>query len=187
MKKFVSLILVVIFLVAFSVPAIATTPAQRVIAALDAVQAQFSNDARVVRGVSQIRTWLANEANAATITDDIADTIVSQITAALNTAGDATSLSALNRDQLLAIQSNIERAAAAASLTPDVTVSGDIWTINVTDQAGTTVFNTTNRPIIQQTGIDASVLIAIIIGITLIFGAAIVVAVYTKKRQHAAV
>jgi len=180
----ISFMLVIIMLALFSLPA-AASETDDVRAALAKIQAQFPGVEQVAKLVSDANTWLvANGDNLPTGSGAIVE---AQVNAAIATAGGASSLSALSEAQRNSILGNIAAAADAVNLAFSVSISGGVYTFTLRNADGTVISTAANNPI-KQTGQDTITIVIITIGITILFGIAITVALITgKKRQPNAV
>ena len=185
MKKIlISLTLVVIILTMFTVPVIASE-ADDIKAALAKIQAQFAGNEQIAKLVSDANTWLASPET--TLPAGSSAVVTEQINAAIATAGGATTIGALSDTQRNSILGNISAAANATELTFVYSIAGSVYTFTLLDANGKVISTVSNNPI-KQTGLDSITIIIIAIGVTVLFGAAIIIAILTgKKRQPSAV
>jgi hypothetical protein len=178
-KKLISLVLVAIMLVAFTVPAMASG-ADVLDAKMRELAARYSDNAAAQSAISEARSWLAVPANAATISAADATAIAGNIDAAVAAAGTGTHLSDMTQAQQNQIMASINAAAGVLDWTVSVGTTG---IIRILDANGELISAIAVGDAIKQTGIDSGLLIVIIAGITLLFGAATVVAVISRKKK----
>ena len=179
MKKLIPLILIFVLAVSFSIPALASEDGNAIIRArLAALKASaLSSNQAAMSAISDIEGWLAGN----TIDVATANTIVSNINTAVETASGATSLEELSQSQVTSILNSVTAAASAADLTFSYNLSNGSFSLAAPD--GTPISSgRVGGGTVQQTGIDTSQLTIIIISITLLFGAATVVAIATRKK-----
>jgi len=177
-KRLIALTLILILAVTFSVPALASDGNDIIRARLAALKASaLSSNQAAMSAISDIEGWLAGN----TIDVATANTIVSNINTAVETASGATSLEELSQSQVTSILNSVTAAASAADLTFSYNLSNGSFSLAAPD--GTPISSgRVGGGTVQQTGIDTSQLTIIIISITLLFGAATVVAIATRKK-----
>jgi len=179
-KTLIALSLIVIMLVAFAGTAMANAEADKIEAALEKVLAQFPQSAKQV---SDAKTWLAK--NGDDLKAGVGDAVVKEINAAISTAGTAKTLKDMSADQQKKILDNIDAAAKAAGLSASVSADGK--TITIKDSTGAVISTGVAGNPVQQTGLDTTTIIIVAIGITVLFGAAMVTAVVTRKKGQPSV
>jgi len=179
-KKLIALTLILVLAFSFTIPALAASGGDSVRAKVQSLQGKFTS-AEAQKAISDALSWLAKDENRNSITAEQAATINSNIDAAVATAGTSTlaNLSAADRDKIIG---NINAAAAALGWNATL---GTNNVFTVTDADGKAVTSISVGNTIKQTGIDTTLLIIIIVGITLVFGAAVVVAVTTRNKRAA--
>jgi len=166
--------------VAFAVPAMAADAKSILNAELDKLAALYTTGP-AVNAISQARQYLANNPNANDITVAQANAIAGNIQSAVTAAGSAKTWAELEASgQLAAVQGFV--TAAAGQLGWTVAFGTGTTAVTVRDADGNVVLALT-AGVIKQTGIDSTMLITIIVGITALFGAAVVVAVVTRKKR----
>jgi len=176
-RTLLSLGLVIIMLVAFAVPAMASAEVDAVEAALKKIEAAFPQAAKQV---SDARAWLASDGES--LAAGSGAKVAAQIDAAISTAGSAKTMAAMSAEQQEKIVGNIQAAATAAGL--KAAVSADGKTITVTDSAGKVISTASAANPVKQTGIDTTTIVIITIAITTLFGVAVVAAVATRKKGN---
>jgi len=180
MKKLIPLILIFVLAVSFSIPALASEDGNAIIRArLAALKASaLSSNQAAMSAISDIEGWLAGN----TIDVATANTIVSNINTAVETAGGATSLEELNQTQVTSILNSVTAAASAADLNFSYNLSNGSFALTAPDGTPISSGRVDSSGPVQQTGIDTTVIIIIAIGITLLFAISSVVAVATRKK-----
>ena len=179
-KSLISILMIVVMLVAFAVPALAADGNAVVRDKLVALKATFGDSPTAVKAIDDALVWLTR--NPGAIDLEQADDIIDNIDDAIAAADGVYVFANLTPTQL----ANVEAAIKAGADVIGATVSfGANNTVTVRDADGNTIFYVRAGGAIQQTGIDASLLVTIIIGITVLFGAAAIVAVVTRKKRLA--
>ena len=165
-----------------AIPALASDGADAVKAKLAELQATYTTPT-AVKAISDALSWLNVPANAATISSEQGGVIVSNINNAVAAAGDVKTLGELDDAQLNAVLANVNMAVNSLgwSITIDTSGGGTSWTVLDSDGKEVTAVSAGN--VIKQTGIETTVLIGLIIGITLLFGGAVVAAIVTRKKM----
>jgi len=185
MKKLVALILVVVLAIALTVPALAATPADSIVAKLQELQTKYASNAAAVNQLDNAIAWLKTDPAAKEITSASATKIIASINSAVSTAASATALSQISTEDQAKIIADVRAAAAVLGWTVEINAGGVAAGFVVKDADGNVVaVGGTSNPI-KQTGIDTSLLITLIIGITLLFGAAVIVAITTRNKRVA--
>ncbi|MCL2249480.1 MAG: hypothetical protein FWC13_09430 [Oscillospiraceae bacterium] len=178
LKRVVTIILITVFVFAFTASAFAATQSDLI---------AFIQNLRALRpgpnsqnALAQAYVWLRQT----TITDAEATTIMSQLNSAVASAGDANAFIDLSAAQL----QEILLQANAASETLNLTLAADLdaGTFILRDAAGNIIVSATAYTgIIQQTGIDHSGVIIITIAIVALFGVAAITSVAIRKKKQA--
>ena len=175
-RTLITISLIVIMLVAAAIPAMASE-ADAVDAALNKILAQFPGNAQAAKAVDEAKAWLA--ANGDDLEAGSGAKVAAQINAALATAGSAKTMNAMTADQQSKIIANAKAAAEAAGLTFAVSADGKTFTLK---DGNTTVLTLSAANPVKQTGLDTTTIIVIAIGITVLFGGAMVAAIVTRKK-----
>jgi len=181
-RKLLAITLVLLMMTSLTMPALASDGADDVKAKLTELRGKYTSPA-AIKAISDALSWLNVPENAATITSEQGTTIVSNIVAAATTVGSATTLGELTEAQRNAVIGNVNAAAGSLGWTViiDSTGGGTSWVIR--DADGNEVTAVSSGNVIKQTGIDSSLLIALIIGITILFSGAVVFTVATRKKR----
>jgi hypothetical protein len=178
-KKLITLALILVLAISSSTPALASDGNAVILERLAILKASaLGSNQAAMSAISDIEGWLASN----TIDIATAHTIVYNINEAVAAAGGATSIEDLNQTQLTSIMNNVTAAASVAGLSFSYNLTNGSFTLTTTD--GTPV--TSGRiggDTIQQTGIDTTLILMIVTGITLLFGAAAVIAVATRRKK----
>jgi hypothetical protein len=180
-KKLIALALVIVLAFSFSFSALASEGEgnQLIRDRLNALKASaLGSNTAAISAISDIEGWLASN----TIDIAAAHTIVYNINEAVSTAGGVTNLDDLSQTQLTSIMNNITAAANVADLRFSYNLTTGTFALTTAD--GTPVTSgRVSDDYIQQTGIDTTLIALLIIGITVLFGAASVVAIATRIRK----
>jgi hypothetical protein len=204
-KALISVLVIVVMVVTFAVPATADDSGNaEIIARLNELLAEYGGTPTVDRAISDAKTWLATSDP---ITPWQAEQIIGHIDAAARAAGDATSLAELRDSGFLEnVQAQVSAGLAVLDLGLTFDANGRPVIIDedgdvvyrlppiggYTPPATTTPPDGTTPPdelpspgdgVIKQTGIDTSLLVITMIGITVLFGTAVVVAMVTRKKR----
>ncbi|MDR2569101.1 MAG: hypothetical protein LBD23_02230 [Oscillospiraceae bacterium] len=181
-KAAISLILVIVMLVAFSVPAMASNGADIINDRLIELAITYSGNARAISVISDARSWLAVPANADTISASDANSIVGHIDTAVSAAGDAEFLGEMTSAQQNKIMASINSAAGVLGWTVNINTSSGV--VSIRDADGNSVTSISLGNTIKQTGLDMALIIIVIAGITVLFGIAIIIAVMPDKKKR---
>jgi len=175
-RTLIALALIMIMVVAFAVPAMASE-ADAIEAAIAKVAAKFPQQS--AKAVDDAQAWLA--ANGDDIKEGVGAKVAAQIDAALATIGTSEfgKLSAADQKKVL---DNVTAAAELLGLKAEL--SADRKTLTIID--GDTKFTYQAGAAVKNTGLDTMTIAIIAICVTALFGAAIVTAVATRKKGQAA-
>jgi len=180
MKKIITLTLVAIMLVAFAVPAMASAGDDILLAEIAKLEAQYADNAGAIKTLDDARIWLAENPGQISVAD--ANAMVAEIEKAVTTAGSATHISQLSTAQINSMIASITAAAKVIGWTVDLNASNGNFTVKDADGNVVTTVATGNP--IKATGIDAGMLIAIVVGVTILFGAAVIVSVVLRNKKN---
>jgi hypothetical protein len=181
-KALISLCLALVLILAFALPAFAGVAALN--AEIERLLVVFAANDNAQKLLDDAKIWLADPANADTITDDVAATVIAEVGEAQAVIGDANFLGELQQSQIDSVIASVSAAATAAGLTFEVKViSGINMEFALKDAAGNVIsFVETGSPI-RQTGTDYTAVIAI--ALTVLFAAAVTLIVRKRRANEA--
>jgi len=184
LRKIVVIVLITVFVFTFTASATATTQAD-LLSLIQSLSTQYTGP-NAQNALAQAYVWLRQN----TIDDAQAAYIAGHIQAALSLAGDATAFLELSASQVQQILYHANAAAEALNLTLATDLAGGTFTFrdasgNVAVTAtATTGPSGTSAGIIQQTGIDHSVVIIITLAVASLFGVAAITSVSVRKKKQ---
>ena len=189
-KALISIALILVLTVTFTVPALAATGNEILMEELINLQSIYGSNAQAQKAISEAIAWL----NANTVSVAQANEIIGHLDSALAIKG-STNLGDLSQAQANSIIKSVQTAASVVGVNVSVDLGGEAirWTVSSpgsspgSSSGGSTggdyVYSGSTERVIKQTGADFTLLISLIVGVTALFGAAIVVAVATRKKR----